>query len=638
MSALIGGRQRIRPIDRQRDHVRGGGTPGRRLTLLVYGDYLCPYCRRLRQVLERLRRALGEQLAYEFRHFPHEAAHPGAVLVSLGAEAAGRQGRFWDMHDALYGHALPIDQEVLREIAASLGLDMRRFDADLRDPTLRQRVDEDLADGRRDGVSGTPTIFIDGVRYEGAWDFYSMLEALKPPLGAQVKRTARAFANLPASAGIALMIAAIAAVICANSPLAGDYQRFVGAPIDVGPAADMLSLSLAQWCSEGLLAIFFLILGLEIRREMTGGSLASWKSASTPVVAAIGGILVPALLYLALNGASTAAGWSVPADTGVAFTLGVLALFGTRASAGLKVFVATYAVTDDVLAILILAIFYPHSVHIVWLLAGCAAIGALALLNRWRVYAVWPYLVATIGLWLALHAGGVSGALSGIALAAFLPRRPAPMSAPLLAQAATALAALEQAESELEHQGGIRAALQREPVWGWASRNLSAAAERLLSPAERAERTVGPWSTYAVLPVFAFTAAGISLVADFSVPHASGVFAGVALGFAVGKPVGIALTSWAAAKTRLATLPADATPLALLGASFLCGIGDPLSLLMADQAFHGDSYSAIAKIGVLAGSAVAAALGATLLSLSSVPRTETAPLSSTETALSSRHQ
>jgi Na+:H+ antiporter, NhaA family len=622
MSAVGSGRLLIRPIDRVRDHVRGGEAPERPLTLLVYGDFLCPYCRQLGQVLVRLRRALGEQLAYVFRHFPNERAHPGAVLMSLGSEAAGRQGRFWDMHDALYAHALPIDEKVLLEIAASLGLDMQRFRADLRDPGLSARVEEDLADGRRNGVSATPTIFIDGVRYDGAWDFYSMLEALQPPVGAQVKRTARAFANLPASAGIALMVAAVAAVLFANGPLADAYQRFVSARIGIGSATHMLSLSVAEWCSEGLLAIFFLILGLEIRREMTGGSLSSWKAASTPVIAAIGGIVAPALLYLALNRGATARGWSIPADTGVAFTLGILALFGTRASAGLKVFVATYAVADDVLAILILAIFYPRSVHLAWLLAGCAALGALALFNRWRVYAVWPYLAATLGLWLALHLAGVSGALSGIALAAFLPRRPAPKAGPLLAQAATALAALEHAEGELERDGrGVQSPLQQEPVWGWASRNLSAAADRLLSPAERAERAVEPWSTYVVLPVFAFTASGISLVADFSAPHAARVFAGVALGFAIGKPAGIALASWAAAKARFAALPPDAPPLAFLGASFLCGIGDPLSLLMAEQAFEGNVYASIAKIGVLAGSALAAVLGATLLASSAAPRT-----------------
>src|SRR5487761_707615 len=621
MSAQASERRLIRPVDRRRDHIRGGDDRNHRLTILIYGDYLCPYCRRLRHVLERLRRALGERLAYVFRHFPNERAHPGAELMSIGSEAAGRQGRFWEMHDAIYGHELPLDESILLEMAAALGLDTEQFRRDLADPTLRRRVEEDLAEGRRNGVTGTPTIFIDGVRYDGAWDFHSLLEALERPLGAQVKRTARAFANLPTSAGLVLLIAAAAAVLSANSPLAPLYQRFVSTQFGVGPSTAVLSLSVAEWCSEGLLAIFYLILGLEIRREMTAGSLVDRRAAAAPLLATLGSIAVPAFLYLALNPGATAIGWSVPADTGVAFTLAILALFGARASAGLKVFVATYAVADDVLSILILAIFYPHTLHAAWLLAGVGAIVAMAIFNRWRIYAVWPYLAATIALWLSLHLAGVSGALSGIALAAFLPLRPAPRAGPLLAQAATALAELEHAEQELKRAADPRRRLEQEPVWDWASRNLSAAAERLLSPAEKVECAVEPWSTYFVLPVFAFTAAGVSLAADFGAPQSPAVFLGVALGLAVGKPIGIIALTWAATKARIATLPTDAGPLGFLGMALLCGIGDPFSLLMADQAFGGSPYAAIAKIGVLAGSVLAAGLGAVALSLSPVPVT-----------------
>ncbi len=178
-------RRLLRPIDDRRDHVRGGKTRNRRVTVLIYGDYLCPYCRRLRLVMERLRQALGERLAYVFRHFPNERAHPGAELMSLGAEAAGRQDRVWEMHDALYRREPPLDRTILMQISASLGLDLERFERDLDDPELRRRVEEDLADGRRNGVAATPTIFVDGTRYDGAWDFYSMLEALERPVGAK---------------------------------------------------------------------------------------------------------------------------------------------------------------------------------------------------------------------------------------------------------------------------------------------------------------------------------------------------------------------------------------------------------------------------------------------------------------------
>ena len=311
-----------RPVDRRRDHARGGHARQGGVTVILYGDYLCPYCRRLRPVLERLRRALGERMTYVYRQFPNERAHPGAEFISIAAEAAGRQNRFWDMHDALYDRQPPLDRRIVLDIARDCGLDMERFERDLEDGRLRRRVEDDLADGRRSGVAGTPTIFVDGVRYEGAWDFHSMLEALEQPVGVRVKRTARAFANLPASAGIVLLIAAAAALALANSAVAPAYGRFVGAELGIGPIPGPLTMSVAEWCSEALLAVFFLIVGLEIRREVTAGSLADPRAAAAPVVAAVGGVVVPAAIYLALNPGPTAAGWSAPADTGIAFTLG----------------------------------------------------------------------------------------------------------------------------------------------------------------------------------------------------------------------------------------------------------------------------------------------------------------------------
>jgi Na+:H+ antiporter, NhaA family len=612
----------LRSVDPRRDHTRGGKARSRRVAVVEYGDFLCPYCRRLGEVFQRLRHALGERLAYTYRYFPNERAHPGAELVSRAAEAAARQGRFWEMHDALFQHEPPLNRSILMEIAASLGLDIERFKRDLEDPALRQRVEEDLADGRRNGVTATPTLFVDGLRYDGAWDFYSMLEALERPVGTQFERTARAFANLPSSAGLVLLLATAAALICANSPLAPVYGRFVNAQFGIGPTPGVLSMTVAEWCSEGLLAIFFLILGLEIRREMTAGALTDRRAAVAPLLAAIGGAVVPAAVYLAFNPGVTAAGWSVPIDTGIPFTLGILALFGSRASAGLKVYVATYAVACDVLAILVFAVFYPRTIHGEWLLAGAAAVAAMVIFNRWRVYATWPYLAATLGLWLSLHLAGVSGAVSGIAFAALLPPRPVPKAGPLLAQAATALAELEHAEHELKIAGDERRRVEQEPVWDWASRNLSAAAERLLSPPERIEQAVAPWSSYVVLPLFAFTTAGVSVVADFGAPYASRVLIGTALALAIGKPLGMILATWIATKARIGIFPADAAPLAFVGAAVLCGIGDPLSLLLAEQAFPGSVYAAVAKIGVLSGSALAAVLGALALTLSPAPVTD----------------
>jgi Na+:H+ antiporter, NhaA family len=610
------------PIDFRRDHALGDGARNGRMTVLIYGDYLCPYCRRLGQVLDRLRRALGERMVYVFRHHPNERAHPGSELASIAAEAAGHQGRFWEMHDALFEREPTlVDKQCLLQIAVSIGLNLERFERDLDDPKLRQRIQEDLADGHRNAVTATPTIFIDGVRYDGAWDFHSMLEVLERPIGVQVQRTARAFANLPTSAALVVLIAAGAAIACANSPLQSAYHHFLNAQFGIGPTSGGLSLSVGQWCSEGLLAIFYVILGLEIRRELTLGSLANWRAALAPLLAGVSGIVVPAGVYLTLNSGATAAGWPIPADTGIPFALGVLVVFGTRASAGLKVFVATYGIANDCASTLILALLHPRAISLEWLLVAFGAVATMAMFTRWRIYTVWPYLVAALGLWLSLHLAGVSGALSGLALAAFLPTWPAPAAGPLLAQAASALAELEHAEHELRRSGKSQRCLEKEPVWDWATRNLLAAADRLLSPAERIERATEPWSTYFVLPVFAFTATGVALAADFHAHDAARVFFGVVLAIAVGKPLGIILTVWTAAKAKIALPPADAAPLAFLGAAFLCGISDPFSFYLADQAFQTGAYASVAKLGVLTGSGVAAAFGAILLAPSPTPST-----------------
>ncbi len=503
---------------------------------------------------------------------------------------------------------------------------MVQFDLDLKSEETRARVEEDLREGRRNGVTGTPTFFVDGVRYDGAWDFHSMLESLELPVASRLQRSARAFANLPASGGLVLLLAAAAALFCMNTPLAPMYQDFIGSAFGVGPAGSLLSMSVAAWFSEGLLAIFFLLVGLEIRREMTAGELSDPRAAILPVLAALGGVLAPAAIYLSLNSGAAARGWSVPTATDVAFTLGILALLGSRVPASLRVFVAALAVADDVLSVLTLAIFYPKEFQPIWLLAGGAAVAVLFVLNRWRVYATWPYLVVAVVLWVSLHAGGVHGALAGILLAAFLPTRPAPHVAPLLAQAATALSTLENAESEARRSGTDVTRIAEEPVWDWASRNLSAASERLLSPADRIERAVSPWSTYVILPLFASSATGVSLRLDLSLPDAGGILVGIIVGLVIGKPLGISLASLLAIKSRLARGPVDVTLRGFIGAACLCGVGDTVALLLADQAFSDAGYAAIAKTGVLIGSVLAAILGATITATSPSPaaRTEAA--------------
>ena len=268
-----------RAIEAARDHVRGGKTTGRIIRVVSYSDFLCPFCRRFRKVLMNLRQAFGERIEYVFRHFPNERIHPGATFAARAAEAAGQQGKFWEMHDRLFDEPPPFGEARIREMARELGLDMARFERDLDAQATLARVEDDLDEARRNGVHGTPTIFVDGLRYDGAWDFFSMADAFEQPVSERIRRSARAFASLPASGGLVLLIAAALALICANSPLAGYYHTFIQSSFGIGPPGSVLSLTIGDWCSEGLLAVFFLLVGLEIRREMTAGGLADPRAA-----------------------------------------------------------------------------------------------------------------------------------------------------------------------------------------------------------------------------------------------------------------------------------------------------------------------------------------------------------------------
>lgn len=588
--------------------TRGGNTDERVIRVISYTDFLCPYCRRFRTVLKRLRQAFGERIAYVLRHFPIERIHPGATFAAYAVEAAGRQGKFWEMHDRLFDEEPPFDEAHIRDLAREIGLDMEKFERDVADPETRAHVEADVAEGRRHGVSGTPTIFVDGVRYDGAWDFYSLADAFEQPVSERIRRSARAFANLPASGGLVLLIAAALALICANTPLAHFYQMFIHSSFGIGPPDTPLSLTIGDWFSEGLLAVFFLLVGLEIRREMTAGALSDIRAAVLPVIAAIGGGIVPALVYLAFNRGGTMPGWSVPTATDIAFVLGILALLGDRVPQQLRVFIAAFAVMDDIISVLTLAIFYPHNFEIAWLVGAGVAMLVMYALNVSRVYVAWPYVLVAAVVWFCLHAAGVHGALAGIVLAGFLPTRPAPDAAPLLAQAANALAALEIAQSDKDATEE-----DRSTVLDWAGRNLSAASERLLSPADRVERAVAPWSTYLALPLFAFSAAGVSFNADLSAPGAISIVIGVVLGLVIGKPLGIGIFSLAAVKTGIASAPKGVDIRVFIGALCLCGIGDTVSLLLADQAFPQGGDAAVAKIAVLIGSAIAACLGAAII-------------------------
>lgn len=372
------------------------------------------------------------------------------------------------------------------------------------------------------------------------------------------------FAASESAGGMALMAAAAAALAVANSPLAATY--FGALKAHLGP------LSLSHWINDGLMAVFFLLVGLEIKREFLEGELATWKSRALPGFAAAGGMAAPAAIYLFVtrHDPALAHGWAIPAATDIAFALGVLALLGPRVPASLKVFLTALAILDDLGAVAIIAVFYTDSLNMLWLLAAGGAIVALVGLNRLGVRALWPYLLIGVGLWVATLASGVHATLAGVALALTIPSG--------------------------EGEAGDEA------------------------PLHRLEHALAPWVAFLVVPIFGFANAGVSLAGVGLDALTRPVPLGVAAGLALGKAVGVFGCAALAIGVGLARMPAGANWAQLFGVAVLCGIGFTMSLFIGLLAFGDPALQDQVKIGVLAGSLASGLAGAALLALASRAR------------------
>jgi NhaA family Na+:H+ antiporter len=349
--------------------------------------------------------------------------------------------------------------------------------------------------------------------------------------------------------------------------------------------------------------VFFLVVGLEIKREFTVGHLATRRSAALPIAAAVGGMAVPALIYVSLvpEGA-WAHGWGVPMATDTAFAVALIAIMGSRVPVELRIFLTAAAIVDDIGAIIVVAIFYSDALDLAALSGALAAVGFLALLNRWGVYRATPYVFTGVALWACVHAGGLHATLAGVLLAAFIPTRKPPDYRSLSLQAEAILAAEASHGGEQFRQGPSAPAL----------RELDAIHDRIESPADRLLRNVAPRSSYLVLPIFALANAGVVIAAE-SFGGRGMLMAAIICGLTVGKPAGFMLASWLAVKLGFAEKPAAYSWRQLGGAGVLAGIGFTMSLFIAGQAFPATSDFAAAKIAVFAASVLSAIIGVAVL-------------------------
>lgn len=368
------------------------------------------------------------------------------------------------------------------------------------------------------------------------------------------------FFSSPMAGGIVLIVASLIAIIVANSPLGDGYVHLLKSKI--------IGLSVEHWINDALMAIFFMFVGLEIKRELLIGQLATWSQRALPGFAALGGMIVPALIYVSFNigNNETISGWAIPAATDIAFALGVLALLGSRVPMSLKIFLSALAILDDMGAVLIIAIFYTSNISFLMLGGALSMIAILFVLNRIGTTRLLPYLLIGCVLWFFMLQSGVHATIAGILLAFFIPLK------------------VKNTEDNV--------------------------------PLERLEHTINPWVTFLILPLFGFANAGVSLSGLTADDLLSPVPIGVALGLFFGKQVGIFGLALFAVCCGFAKRPVNSSWLQVYGVSILCGIGFTMSLFIGNLAFAGQQLLIDeVKVGVLLGSIIAALVGSLVLRL-----------------------
>jgi Na+:H+ antiporter, NhaA family len=435
---------------------------------------------------------------------------------------------------------------------------------------------------------------------------------LPPPPPTPFQRILSPFARFirtESAGGIVLITCTLVALVWANSPWAESYHHFWETKVTVGFGELALSYSLHHWINDALMAVFFFLVGLEIKREILVGELASLKRASLPIAAAIGGMVVPALLYAAVNvGGEGARGWGIPMATDIAFALGVLALLGPRTPLALKVFLAALAIVDDIGAVLVIAVFYTENISGMALGAAALFLGALVAANLLGARSPLLYLLLGILLWVAFLKSGIHATVAGVLSAMAIPARTRIDTFEFLARGRRVLdhfeASGEEGKSILTNRG------QQSAI-----EEMERSCEAAQAPLQRIEHDLHYWVAFAIIPLFALANAGVHLSGDLGSAFSNPVTLGVILGLVVGKPVGITLFAWAAVRLRIADLPFGVNWSSVGGVAFLGGIGFTMSLFISALAFPGmPEMNDAAKIGVFAASLVAGLLGWLMLS------------------------
>jgi NhaA family Na+:H+ antiporter len=432
--------------------------------------------------------------------------------------------------------------------------------------------------------------------------------ARRDPVGAVVSsfavavRPLQQFFRLEAASGIVLFAAAVAAVAWANSPAEGSYRALFETPLTLGVGPRVLRVSVHQLVNEGLMTVFFFVVGMEIKRELAVGELRTVRQAMLPAIAAVGGMVVPAGIFSLWNaGTAGAPGWGIPVATDIAFAIGCLTLLRRCVPHALVVFLTALAIFDDIGGILVIAFFYGQGVHLGWLAGAALVVLAVLAMNRAQVQLGFGYLVAGIILWYALHRGGIHATISGVVLGLLIPARPRRPARAVLEDLAT-------------HGQHLLDSSERGGVDDECIVAIQARLHELEAPVDRFMAAWHGWVAFLVMPLFALANSGVAFGRLSAAELTGRVAVGAALGLAVGKPLGIALATALAVRTRLTERPGQASWARIIGVSMVAGIGFTVALFIADLAYPTATHLLDeAKVGILVGSAVAGVVGAALL-------------------------
>ena len=415
------------------------------------------------------------------------------------------------------------------------------------------------------------------------------------------------FLHQQASGGILLIIATVIALAWANSPFAESYHHLwhTYVKIDVGGVG--LNYSLHHWINDGLMVIFFFVVGLEIKREMLVGELSTAKKAALPIAAALGGMIFPALIYTMFNlGSESASGWGIPMATDIAFVVGILALLGNRVPLALKIFILALAIVDDLGAVLVIAIFYTSNISYTSLLVGAGLIVLLIAMNRMGVRNLLVYTLVGIALWLAFLKSGVHATVAGVLLAFTIPVSSRINTKKFKNETENLLKDFDNAG---EHGDDVLTNSERLSIVDQIENNC----EKILTPLQRFEHGLHPWVSFFIMPVFALANAGVAVSDELGSALTHPVSIGIVLGLFLGKQIGIFSFSYIAVKLKLASEPEGVSWKKIYAASVIAGIGFTMSLFIANLAFNSPELLNISKVGILAGSLLSGIVGFIIL-------------------------